>query len=291
MNTWTYLSQMPDLFWPCVLTAAAVGVLGAALSGLVVLKRLAFVGQGISHAAFGGVGLAVTMGVLGATAAEALANYGIVLVFCLAAAVLMGRLSRRGKTQADTAIGIVLVAAMALGALLLARARSTVSWESFLFGSIMSVSWIDAAIASGVTLATLIVLFVVRRPLLLWAFDPGMASACGVRAGLMELVLMTLLALATVTTMKLAGVVLATALLVLPGATALRLTVRSTSVLALSLAAAMVGVLGGLVLSFELNWPPGPSVVLVLTSEFALAALWARVNAGGRPYAAVGGAR
>ncbi|CAG1007853.1 Manganese transport system membrane protein MntB [Phycisphaerales bacterium] len=273
---------MRGLFWPGVVTGLAIAALCSLLSVLVVLKRLAFIGQGISHAAFGGVGIAAAAGlVVGAGLTPRLlgveigpqsaigVTFGIVFLFCLASALLIGWLSERGQTEADTAIGIVLVGAMAVGAILLHSSQTGVSWETFLFGSIMGVEWIDAGIGWGVALVTLLTLWLFRRPLLFWAFDPAVARAMGVHERTMNFLLMTLLALATVTAMKLAGVVLATAMLVLPGAISLRLSVRSGVVIALAVAGALVGVIGGLVVSFEFDWPTGPSIVCVLALLFA----------------------
>jgi len=91
----------------------------------------------------------------------------------------------------------------------------------------------------------------------------------------MNVLLMVLLSLATVTAMKLAGVVLATAMLVLPGALALRVSSRSRVVLVLACVAAVLGVLGGIVVSFEWNWPTGASIVMVLAGMFGVAWLGA----------------
>ncbi len=278
MNTIKWLSD-PDLaglYWPAIITGLAVAALCSLLSVLVVLKRLAFIGQGISHAGFGGVGVAAALGVVGSTAASASSagaaqQFVIVLAFCLFAALLISWLSERGGAEPDTAIGIVLVAAMAVGAVLIKRARTGVSLESFLFGDILAVGWSDAVIGWVVAVGVLITLWSVRRPLSFWAFDQSVAQALGVSDRRMNTLLMVLLSLATVTTMKLAGVVLATAMLVLPGALALRLSHRSTPVLILASAAALLGVLGGIVLSFELNWPAGASIVCVLTALFGLA--------------------
>jgi ABC-type Mn2+/Zn2+ transport system permease subunit len=122
-------------------------------------------------------------------------------------------------------------------------------------------------------------LWIVRRPLIFWAFDPPAAAAWGVRGKVMNVLLMTLLAIATVTAMRLAGVVLATAMLVLPGAIALRLSKRSGRVVILAGATALLGVLGGLVLSFELgNWPPGASIVCVMSALFFVAVLWQKIR-------------
>lgn len=276
MKTLHYLTD-PDLapiFWPPVVTALAVAALCSLVSVLVVLKRLAFIGQGISHAALGGVGVAVALGFVGAGLGHATGQFVVVLAFCLGSALLIGAMSEKGKTEGDTAIGVVLVGTMSLGALLLHKfSTTTVSWESFLFGSINDVGWRDAGIAIAAAAATLITLWLVRRPLVFWAFDQQVASAVGVRGGVMKVLLMTVLALATVVTMKLAGVVLATAMLVLPGAAALRVSARWSRVLTLAMLFGVVGIVGGLVLSFEFDWLPGASIVLALTAVYAVSLL------------------
>lgn len=285
MNTWYYLTDpvQRGLFLPAVVVGLGVAVMCSLLSAVVVLKRLSFIGQGVSHAAFGGVGLAAVLGV----AAGGAAYLAVVLAFCLAAAWGIAWLSERGGTSADTVIGVVLVASMAAGAVLLHYAAVRIrahpgeyaappGWESILFGSITGVTWRDAALAWGVSGAILGVLALVRRPMLFWAFDEPSATGFGVPVHAVRLTLMVLLTLAIVASMRLAGVVLATALLVLPGAIALRLSDRLGRVLVLSLAAGLLGVLGGLVLCFEADWPPGASIVVVLTIAFLLTRLRAR---------------
>ncbi len=287
MNTWRYLSDpgMAATIWPVIVAGLAVASLCAMLSVLVVLKRLAFVGQGVSHAGFGGMGVAAMLGLAGVaatqTASGAIGQFAVVLVFCLVSALLIGWLSDDGGAEADTAIGIVLVATMAAGIVLLRAAKSRVAVESFLFGDILAVSWADAAIGWGVAAVVVATLWWVRRPLLFWAFDPVVARAVGVSDRRMNLLLMALLGLATVTAMKLAGVVLATAMLVLPGAAALRISRRGGVVLAWAAAAAFTGVLGGLFVSFELDWPPGAAVVGVLCLAFGAARVLEAVRHAG----------
>jgi len=284
-RTFEYLAS-PDLaglYWPGIVTGLIIALGTAALSVLTVLKRMAFIGQGVSHAAFGGVGLAAALGLVGGAAATGtVLQFLVVFGFCFLAALTMGGLgggSRSGggdgsdrARSADSAIGIVLVASMAIGAILLRRASGSVSWESFLFGDILAVGWADAGVAGACAAAILGTLAWVRRPLLFHTFDPAAARAWGVNGRFLDSVLMLLLALATVTAMKLAGVVLATALLVLPGATALRLSRRAWTVLSLAHAAAVLGVLIGIVIAFEADIPTGPSIVCTLTALFGLAA-------------------
>ena len=117
-----------------------------------------------------------------------------------------------------------------------------------------------------------------RRPMLFWVFDEESSPAFGIRAGAMKTVLMVLLAVAVVVAMKLAGVVLATALLVLPGATALRLSQRFGTVMLISIATGLAGLVSGIMLSMQLDWPPGPCMVLVLTLLFAIAVAYSALR-------------
>jgi ABC-type Mn2+/Zn2+ transport system permease subunit len=281
MQTLKYLADpaLAGLYWPAVLTGLAIACICSLISVIVVLKRLAFIGQGVSHAALGGIGVSVALGLVGGGVAIATGQFAVVLTFCLGSGLLIGFMSERGRTEADTAIGVVLVAAMSLGAILLQKfSRGTVSWESFLFGSIFDVESRDVIVAWSVAFAMLIALWWFRRPLIFWSFDASVARAMGVREGAMKVLLMTALSLATVATMKLAGVVLATAMLVLPGAAALRLSNRWSIVLCLALGAGVLGVLGGLVLSFELDWLPGASIVTMLCALFACSWAWSVVR-------------
>ncbi|QOJ00526.1 MAG: metal ABC transporter permease [Phycisphaeraceae bacterium] len=293
MRTLEYLRELPEVFWPPCVVALCLVPLCSVLSVIVCLKRLAFIGQGISHAGFGGIGVAAVLGLVGTglTASQTVAQFAVVVGFCAASAVVVGVLSGRGRPGggagtggpaggADTAIGIVLVASMALGAVLVHVSSSNFAWESFLFGYLLGKGWADVWVALSASAGVLGALWWARRPLLFWAFDEPSAEAFGVRARGVRVGLMILLALATVTTMKLAGVVMASALLVLPGATALLMSARLGAVMWASVGVALVGVVGGLVLSFEANWPPGPAIVTVLTVEYLAARVVSGVRGG-----------
>lgn len=283
MNTIDYLFRSPELmalFWPPVIVGLIVAILCSVLSVLVVLKRMSFIGQGVSHAAFGGVGLAMALG-LGAVGAGHWPVMLVVALTCVGAALGIAYLSDRRGVNADTAIGIVLVVAMALGFILIqhaaggmrARGETPLGVETLLFGSIYGVGWGDALLAGAVACTELAILWWRRRRVLFWAFDEVSAASCGVSPAASRTLLLVLLAFAIVVTMRLAGVVLVTALLVLPGATALRCASRFWPVIGLAVAFGVAGVLGGIVASFELSWPPGPSIVLVQACMFALARL------------------
>ncbi len=289
MNLVEHLSTPELRGWVLTVWATGLGVavLCGTLSVVVVLKRLAFIGQGVTHAALGGVGLAAVIGVLigsyeptaGVIArsfqrSDDLGSFLLICAFCTAAALVIGRIGRDAN-RSDAAIGIVLVASMALGVLLqdLARhlndAARLDSWEAVLFGSVLTPTKQSVALTWTVTGVVLMTLWWRRRPLFFWAFDEPAATAFGVSPRAMRNTLMVLLALAVVTAMQMVGVILATALLVLPGSTALRLSTRLGPVIGLSIATAVLGMSGGLVLTFELDWAPGPCIVVALTGLYA----------------------
>ena len=287
------------LFPEAIGAALAIALLCGALSALVVLRRLAFIGQGVSHAAFGAAGLAAALGLAGA-GAGAPAYYLVVGGFCVATALGIARVGRRRGAERglpeDTVIGLFLVGSMAAGALLLRWAATNAppgqplpGVEAWLFGSILSVGRSDALVAWGVTLCVLAALWWWRRAILFWAFDEEGAAAFGVETDRVRALVLVLLAVAIVVSMRLAGVLLATALLVLPGATALRLGDRLGVVLALSVGAALAGMLGGLGLAFAADWPPGPSVVVAQIALFAAATLAGALGRSGRSSGRAGG--
>ncbi len=271
-------ADMRRIVLTALLAGLSVVLMCGILSPLVVVKRLGFVGQGVSHSAFGGIGIAAVLAAAGWIVPGGAAEFAVIVAFCIAAALGMATLSDRRTTPVDTAIGMFLVGSMALGAVLIQASGSRTSWESILFGSILVAGNPEAIAGWGIAIAVVLAAWLWRRPMLFWTFDEESAAAFGVPARRMQLTLMILLTLAVVTAMKLAGVILATALLVLPGAIALRLSDRLRTVMALSVAAGVLGLVGGLVASIELNWQAGPSMVLVLTLLFGLAAAWSRAT-------------
>ncbi|MCC6321020.1 MAG: metal ABC transporter permease [Phycisphaerales bacterium] len=263
-----------------LLAGAPVVLMCGVLSVLVVVKRLGFVGQGVSHSAFGGVGVAALLAVLlpSALARADLVQFAVVVVFCIAAALGMSAVSNRRTLPTDTAIGMFLVGSMAVGAVLvhvsrtIGRGAPVQSWESILFGSIFLATRAEIVIGWLAAACVLLASWWFRRPLLFWVFDEDSSPAFGVRTRAMRALLMVLLAVSVVVAMKLAGVVLATALLVLPGAIALRISRRLGPVVAISVVSGMLALVLGIAASTRFDWPAGPCMVLALTLMFAAAA-------------------
>ena len=232
------------------------------ISFFVIVRRLAFVGMGISHAAFGGVSIGIVAGFDPILAAGG---------FCILVAGGIGWLSRKGRLHEDTVIGILFATAMAFGVLLVSLAHSyNLDLMSYLFGSILALSWTDVLIAA--LLSALVVAFLVLffKELIFFVFDEETATASGVPVRFVYYGLLVAMAVTIVVSIKLVGIILVSALLVIPGATGLQLTRNYRAVIAISLIAAVTSVVAGLFLSWGFDIASGATIVLVLFAGFML---------------------
>jgi len=267
--------------------AAAVGIVCSLLSVLVVTKRMAFIGQGVSHAGFGGYSLALFLGLhAGAGPWQAWAQQGVVVAFCLATALGIGRLARSRRVEIDSAIGILLVAGMALG-VLLQKLRLVLldqpwyqqtfdppvyaaPWEKMLFGSMLTVGQTGMWTAIIFAIAIIAVCAALYKELMFFAFDETASRVAGVPTRFMHDLVMVMLAIVVVIGMRLVGFVLISALLVIPGAAAMQLTRRMGRVLVASLVLGAGGTLAGLaIVTIWDGLSAGACIVGVLVVLFA----------------------
>ncbi|MFP4106143.1 MAG: metal ABC transporter permease [Phycisphaerae bacterium] len=276
---------------------SVVALLCSLLSVYVVFKRMAFIGQGISHSAFAGVGIAMLLGLYLPWLRDPLARDGVIALSCVFTALTIGYLARSGRISEDSAIGICLVGAMALGLVLLdvrgllldrmlasgqlspGELGYTPGFHHILFGNILFVTtaevWI-AGILAGLVLVGMLLLF---KELVFFAFDEETSQVFGVPAGLLYFLLLILLALAVVAAMRTLGVILASALLVLPGASARYWSNRIGWVVAVSVLVGVLSLVVGLLLAVVIKkLSPGPVIALMLVVAFIFSYLFHRVR-------------
>lgn len=272
-----FLSNHGDVVYPLV-TLVAVGIACAVLSVFVVLLRWAFIGEGISHAGFGGAGTAAALSLVAPALGNDAASFGVAVLFCFATAGAIGWVSRRRAVSGDSAIGVFVVASLAWGfvsfnlAQHYLRSGSALPGDAYLLGSIYEASLSTALAAIGICAFVLLVVGLLGREILLYCFDPTLAQVSGVPVGLIHYTLIFLLAFVIVAGTKLLGYLLTPALFILPGALALALTVRLGKVMLLSISATLLAVLAGIALAIHFPFIDiGPAVVLVLFIEFLLA--------------------
>lgn len=252
-----------------LLAVLVLGVLAGAVGVFVVLRRLAFVGDALTHTVFPGVVVAFLIGqsvFLGALAAA------------LLSALLLSAVTSTRRVTPDAGLAILLTSFFALGVVLVSREPSyTADLSGFLFGRILAVDWavlLQTLVVAAIVLTTLIAL---RKELLLRAFDPEGAAAMGYRVGLLDLVLNVLVALVVVAAVKAVGTVLVIALIIVPPATARLLVDRVAGMTAVSCGLGALGGYLGLAISYELSLQhgvrlaSGATIVVVLVACFLLA--------------------
>ncbi len=230
------------------------------ISFFVVVRRLAFVGMGISHAAFGGVGIGLAAGI------DPLLAAGL---FCAAVSLGIGWFSRRGRVHEDTVIGILFAAAMALGVLLVRLAKAyNLDLMSYLFGSILALSWSDVSVIAVVAALASAFVILFFKELLFISFDEETAAASGLPVSFVYYGLLVVMAVTIVVSIKLVGIVLVSALLVIPGAAGMQVSRNYRGVLAVSLTVGVSCVTLGLYLSYWFDVASGAAIVLTLFVAF-----------------------
>jgi manganese/iron transport system permease protein/iron/zinc/copper transport system permease protein len=255
-----------DFFGRALLALMLAGAICGALGGYVVVRRMSYIAHGLSHAVIGGAAVAAVLNV------SLLLGAG---VWAFLSAVLIDRVGRRRGLYPDTAIGIVTTTSFALGIAIISSARGIrLNLDSFLFGSILGVSASDVALAAVVATVVAAALFLRYQPLLFTTFDPEVASAHGVRVGRYETLLALLLTAGIVVSMRVLGVLLVAAAVVIPPATARLLTHNFARMLPLAAAIGAACAVPGMYASWYLDIAPGPAVVLAQAAALTLAWLW-----------------
>jgi manganese/iron transport system permease protein len=252
--------------------ALLLGAVAAVVSVFVVLRRLAFVSDVLTHTVFPGVVIGFVVAGTG----------GIVwgaLVFAVLSAVLITVLSARARVTEDASMAIVLTGFFALGVILVSRrATFTTDLTAFLFGRILTVDRQQLVVTAVLGAAVLLVLGLLGKELVLRAFDPAGAEARGYRVVLLDLVLNLAVALVVVAAVRAVGTVLVIALLVVPGAAGRLLSDRLAGITLVAVGIALLAGWLGLAASWQasvnhgLRLASGATVVLVLVLLYGIAA-------------------
>jgi manganese/iron transport system permease protein len=247
-----------------------LGALAGAVGVLVVLRRLAFVGDALTHTVFPGVVIAHLLG------RSLLAG---ALVFGILTAVLLTGLGSHRRVGNDAALAILLTSFFSVGVVLISRTRGfTADLTVFLFGRVLTVDRSDLVQTLVVAAVAAIVLTLLHKELVLRAFDPEAAAAMGYRTRRLDLVLNLLIALVVVAAVEAVGTVLVIALIVVPAAAARLLADRVAAMTALACLLGAAGGWLGLAVSYEvsvdqnLRLAAGATIVVVLVGLFLLAA-------------------
>lgn len=259
---------MDEFLWRAGAAGLGLAVIAGPLGSFVVWRRLAFFGDALAHSALLGLALGFVLQVEPAIA---------IAVLCAAFALILTGLLSRAKLPPDTLLSIAAFTTLSLGLIALAFVETLrVDLISYLFGDILSVTRGDVALVWGGALLALAVLVAIWRPLLAASVDEDLARVEGIDTGRVRLAFVLLLALVVALAMKIVGVLLVTALLVIPAAAARRFAQGPEAMAIYASIIGAVAVVGGLFASLKFDTPSGPSVVVAAAAIFAATLLFKR---------------
>jgi zinc transport system permease protein len=243
---------------------AVVGLLAPAVGFFLVQRRMSLIGDGIGHVAFAGVAAGYLLGISPVATA---------LVASVGGAVAIEWLRSKHRTAGDQALALVFYTGIAAGVVLISAAGAlNANLFAFLFGSILTVTKSDLVLVSSLGVAGLLLIGVLYRALLATALDEEGARVAGVRVGFLNITLAALMAVTIAVSMRIVGILLIAALMVLPVIAASRVawSVRSTFVIAMAIGVGSV--FAGLTTAYYADIAPGGAIVLVAAGSFVLAA-------------------
>ena len=249
-----------------LLAAIFAGITCGIVGTYVVARRMVFLCGGITHASFGGLGIALYAGVN---------PIGGALIFATLSAMGIEWASDKGKIREDSAIGIIWSIGMAIGALFMSLTPGYTSGDlaGYMFGSIVTVTSQDITALGIFTLLCVIGTILWWRPIMYLAFDRDFTASQGIASRAASYVITVIVAITIVLAIRIMGIVLLLSLFTIPAVTANIISKSYAKITLLSAAIAVCGAVGGLVASYNWEIPPGTCIIFILTVALIAAKL------------------
>lgn len=259
-----------DFMRNAFIVTLAIALPMALLSCYLVLKGWSLMGDAVSHAVLPGVVLAYAAGLPLAVGAFAAG---------MVCAISAGFIKNNSRVKEDTVLGIVFSGMFGLGVVLIVKVQSGVHLDHILFGDMLGITAPDMVEALAIAVAATAFLLILRKDLMVHAFDPHHARAIGLKVGLLHYGLLVVLSLVVVGALTSVGIILAIALLVAPGSIAFLVARTFGGMLVIAVTAALFAVFTGIYASFFIDSAPAPTIVLVMSGLFILAFIRNRIIA------------
>ncbi|AFM00800.1 ABC-type Mn2+/Zn2+ transport system, permease component [Desulfitobacterium dehalogenans ATCC 51507] len=243
----------------------AVAVLTAVVGTFVILRRLAFIGEGLAHGSLAGLAIGYLL------------DWNLYIagnIYTIGLALLIGVLHEKAKVSLDTAIGILFSTSMALGVALISSLKFySTNLTGYLFGSVLSIGSFDLVIIVSSTCVILFILTIFYKEFVYYAFDPEMAEVAGLPRARLHYAMLAMIAVTVVVASQTVGIILVTALLTIPAASAFQWTHSLKKLVLLSVCFGLISAILGLYLSYYLNVASGASIALTAAAIFLLSFL------------------
>ena len=232
-----------------------IGILCSTLGVFLVLRRFSLIGDGLAHATFGSVALALLL---------KMSPLYVSIPIVMICSVGILRLTERARLYGDAAIGVVSSLGIAGGVMLSSMAGGfNIDLFSYLFGSILSISETEVFISIGLSIFVILMIIFYYNELLSITFDEDSAKASGINTESINTMFVLLTAVTVVLSMKVVGIMLISALLIFPAVTALQIARSFKAVMLTASLSAVVSVVSGIVVSFSLDLPTGATIVMI----------------------------
>lgn len=245
------------------ITCVLIGILAPTVGTWIVLRRLAYLGDAMSHATVGGVAIAFAIGGASSIVVGAL-GAGVVM------ALLLAVLSANRRLGQDAAIGVIESAMFAIGIIIISRLETSREMTHILFGNLLTVQRGDVWLNLGLTIVGVVTVAVLFGDLRMSTFDAAHASQVGVRVQAVQVVLLVLLAVTVVISLRTVGSLMSVAMLVTPAATARLMTDDVRSMTLVGGAIGVVTSLIGFIAAYHLDASPGAVIALTAAVAFAI---------------------
>lgn len=251
-----------NFFVNALIGALLASIVSGIIGAYMVARRMVFVGGGITHSSFGGIGIAYFLGLnplLGAA------------VFAVLSALGINYFTKSGNVRQDSSIAIWWSLGMAVGIIFIALTPGYApNLMSFLFGSILTINATDLWFLAILTIVVVALFTLFFNQIKIIAFDEDFARAKHLPVNFFNNVLLAIIAMVIVATIRISGIILLLSLLTLPQATANLFTNRFSKLILLSIGIGFIGVVTGLFVSYYTNLPSGATIILVHTALFLL---------------------
>ena len=254
-----------DFMQRALIAAALVGLLAPLIGVFLVQRRLALLGDGMGHVALTGVGLAFLLGTAPIPTAMVTAALG---------AFLIEFIRYRSRTAGDVALALLFYGGIAGGVLFasLAPGKASSSLNAYLFGSLSTVASGDIIALLSLCLVVVILMAIFGREMFAMSLDADLAAVQGIRVRMMSTLLAVLAAVVVVVGMRVVGLLLVSAIMIVPVAAAQQVTRSFRATAAVAVLLGLIASMSGLVTSFVVEVPPGPTIVLEALALFAILA-------------------
>ena len=259
-----------DFLQRALLTGSTIAVLCSVVGMLLVLRRFSLFGDALAHSSFGGVAIGLMMGIY---------PLWMAYVVSIISAVLITRIRDKFDVSGDAAIAVLLSSGIAVALVVIGLSGGfTIDIFSFLFGSVLLVSVDDTITVLALTGSILLIILALFRQILYSTFDENQAKVSGIRVERLNYLIIFIAGITVVTAIQLVGVLLISALFVIPNVSAMMVGRGFRATMMISIAISVSAVIMGILLSYVLNIAPAGSIVVL--SIFILGGMMAAKSQG-----------